>query len=256
MTKKTKLYAAYAAAVLAVGTVYAMLSPAERHKEADNGRVVFTVATTSVSSPLVSSTAVKTTKVKTITTKAAKTTTAKVTTVREETEPTEPVVLWFELNEASAEQLALLPGIGEKLAEEIVSYRSSIGGFRNIEELMNVSGIGESKFAAVREFIYVNDPVYDEEVAVSESVPDEEQTQEETEHIPTLEDVAPIDLNTASKEELMLLPYVDDDIAEKIISFREQAGGYSHPYELLYIEGLTREKVAEIMNYVKAGDNE
>ena len=251
MTKKTKLYAAYAAAVLVVGTVYAMLSPAERYKEADNGRVVFTVATTSVSSPLVSSTAVKTTIAKTTTTKATKMTTAKVTTVREETETTEPVVLWFELNEASAEQLALLPGIGEKLAEEIVSYRSSHGGFRNIEELMNVSGIGESKFAGIREFIYVTDPVYDEVIPVSESVPDEEQPQDATEYIPTLDEIAPLDLNTASKEELMLLPHVDETIAERIISFREQSGGFSDPYELLYIEGLSRDKIADIIQFVK-----
>lgn len=250
MTKKTKLYAVYACAVLAAGTVYTIFSPADRQKTEDNGRVVFNVATTSVSSAAVSSSSVKTTKVKTTAAKAAKTTTAKATTVQDETEPTEPVVLWFELNEASAEQLALLPGIGEKLAEDIITYRSSIGGFRNIEELMNVSGIGESKFETVREYIYVTDPVYD--VPVSEEQPSEElPPEEETEHIPTLEEIAPLDLNTATKEELMLLPHVDETIAERIISFREQAGGFSHPYELLYIEGLTREKVAEIINFVK-----
>ncbi|OPZ21474.1 MAG: hypothetical protein BWZ04_00942 [Firmicutes bacterium ADurb.BinA205] len=113
MTKKTKLYAAYACAVLAAGTVYTIFSPADRQKVDDNGRVVFNVATTSVSSAAVSSSSVKTTKVKTTAAKATKTTTAKATTVQEETEPTELVVLWFELNEVSAEQLALLPGIGE-----------------------------------------------------------------------------------------------------------------------------------------------
>ena len=88
MTKKTKLYAVYACAVLAAGTVYTIFSPADRRKAEDNGRVVFTAATTSVSSAAVSSSSVKTTKVKTTAAKAAKTTTAKATTVQEETEHT------------------------------------------------------------------------------------------------------------------------------------------------------------------------
>jgi competence protein ComEA len=53
------------------------------------------------------------------------------------------------LNTATAEDLTLLPGIGEGLAERIVKYREANGPFESVEELMEVSGIGEAKFAAL-----------------------------------------------------------------------------------------------------------
>ena len=51
------------------------------------------------------------------------------------------------INAASAEELAGLPGIGEALAERIVAWREENGPFENIEDIMNVKGIGEGKFA-------------------------------------------------------------------------------------------------------------
>ena len=57
------------------------------------------------------------------------------------------------INSASAEELMTLPGIGAALAERIITYRTEYGGFRTLEELMNVSGIGEIKYDRLREFI-------------------------------------------------------------------------------------------------------
>ena len=59
------------------------------------------------------------------------------------------------INTAGREALATLPGIGEKLAERIVAYREEHGRFETVEELVNVSGIGEGKLSALREYVSV-----------------------------------------------------------------------------------------------------
>ena len=43
-----------------------------------------------------------------------------------------------------------LPGIGDTIAQRIVAYREQHGPFKNIDELKNVDGIGDKKFAAIR----------------------------------------------------------------------------------------------------------
>jgi competence ComEA-like helix-hairpin-helix protein len=53
------------------------------------------------------------------------------------------------LNSASVEQLATLPGVGEKLAARIVEYRQKSGGFKALQELMNVKGVGEKNFQRI-----------------------------------------------------------------------------------------------------------
>jgi competence protein ComEA len=62
----------------------------------------------------------------------------------------------LDLNRATNGELAQLPGIGEELARRIVEYREANGPFENVEELMEVSGIGEGKFAGLEGRITVN----------------------------------------------------------------------------------------------------
>ena len=59
------------------------------------------------------------------------------------------------INNATSTQLQNLQGIGETLAQNIIDYREENGRFKNIEELMNVPGIGEDKFNNIKEQIKV-----------------------------------------------------------------------------------------------------
>jgi competence protein ComEA len=61
------------------------------------------------------------------------------------------------INTASAEQLATLPGVGPALAGRIVEYRQKSGSFRATKDVMNVKGIGEKNFAKLEAWLTVGD---------------------------------------------------------------------------------------------------
>ncbi len=61
----------------------------------------------------------------------------------------------LDLNTASQEALESLPGIGPTKAEDILAYREAQGRFTSVEELLNVSGIGEATVESIREYLYV-----------------------------------------------------------------------------------------------------
>jgi competence protein ComEA len=78
----------------------------------------------------------------------------KATTPKATATATAPV----NLNTATAEQLATIPGVGPKMAERIIEYRQKNGGFKKVEDLMNVSGVGEKSFLKMKPLITVTVP--------------------------------------------------------------------------------------------------
>lgn len=59
------------------------------------------------------------------------------------------------LNEATLEELMMLPGIGESKAKAIIAYREEVGAFQSIEELLEVNGIGDTLFDQIKENITI-----------------------------------------------------------------------------------------------------
>ncbi|MFE7840571.1 helix-hairpin-helix domain-containing protein [Streptomyces sp. NPDC057474] len=57
------------------------------------------------------------------------------------------------LNTATADQLDTLPGVGPVLAQHIIDYRTQHGGFRSVDELREVNGIGDRRFADLRNLV-------------------------------------------------------------------------------------------------------
>ena len=59
------------------------------------------------------------------------------------------------INTALVSELTTLPGIGESRANDIIAYRDSNGGFKAIEDIMNVPGIKEAAFNRIKDYIKV-----------------------------------------------------------------------------------------------------
>jgi comEA protein len=59
------------------------------------------------------------------------------------------------INSADIELLKSIPGIGIKTASNIISYRNKVGNFNNVDDLLEVKGIGKKKLANIKKYIYI-----------------------------------------------------------------------------------------------------
>ena len=59
----------------------------------------------------------------------------------------------IDINTASAQQLSMLPGVGQTIAQSIVSYRQNNGLFKSIQDLINIPGVGEKTIETIAKYI-------------------------------------------------------------------------------------------------------
>lgn len=236
-------------------------------------RTYQTVSTTTTASITTTATeSITTTQTTTQTTKTTHTTTTNhvetesITTVK--TEPSFPI----SLNSITFDELLYIKGIGEVTAQKIIDYRSSIGYFTSRYQLLEIDGIGENKMNTIMEYTYIEDEnldYYYEETTLEvaeepqpdepqrnvqnnfESIVDGDSNVVEVEVTTYVEPITyPIDLNTATLDELITIPNVTIEIAQEILNLRDTIQYYSNPYELLYIDGVTEQYLSEIIEYI------
>lgn len=62
----------------------------------------------------------------------------------------------LDINSADIDELILVPGVGEALSANIITWREKIGRFEKLEQLMDINGIKEKKFLKLKQYFYID----------------------------------------------------------------------------------------------------
>ncbi|WP_396633724.1 ComEA family DNA-binding protein [Maribacter sp. R86514] len=132
------------------------------------------------------------------------------------------VVVWKDLNTATAEDLRMISGIGEKLSARIIKFRDRLGGFLVEDQLQDVYGLKPDVIErTLKKFKVVTKP-----------------------------NILKINVNTATAEELSKLIYLQKHVAKSIVNYRNLNGSINSLNELVKIEEFPSERINRIALYL------
>jgi len=163
----------------------------------------------------------------------------------------------LDLNRADHVQLLQLPGVGENLARRIETYRMEHHGFRDVDELRNVSGIGPATLERLRPFVYVegveNDDadepadIYTPAPSTRKAAPPGTEKKTNTKKADGLKDR--IDVNQATAGQLQQLPGVGPKMAAHIIETRDRKA-FQSVDDLRRVPGIGAKTLENLRPYV------
>jgi competence protein ComEA len=160
-------------------------------------------------------------------------------------EPGDDETAFLDLNEADHAQLLQLPGVGDNLAQRIEAYRAEHNGFRNVEELRQVRGIGPNQLEKMRPFVRVVPRPDTERVEPEQPAPPRSLGPK-----PRL--TQPININQASREDLQRLPGIGPKLAQRIVDVRAKKP-FQSVDDLRRVPGLGARKVEALRPHVVVG---
>jgi DNA uptake protein ComE-like DNA-binding protein len=131
-----------------------------------------------------------------------------------------PIVL-VEINSASAQDLEKIPGIGNYFSKKIIDFRTKLGGFYSNSQLLEINKITPDKLQSIEKYILLETNLINK-----------------------------LSINEATVEELNAHPYIDWNLANSIVKFRQQHGYFSNFKELFKLALMDNELFNKIKHYI------
>lgn len=132
----------------------------------------------------------------------------------------EKKVVIVNINEADTSEFISLPGIGSKLAARIVNFRDKLGGFYSVEQIKETYGLPDSTFQKIKVSLQLSGSV------------------------------KKFNVNTATKDELKVHPYIKWNLANAIVEYRNQHGSFKSLDELKNIAVIDEATFEKIVHYL------
>ena len=129
------------------------------------------------------------------------------------------------INKATAQDLRYINGIGEVLSNRIIKYRNSIGGFKDKSQLNKVYGLEKEVIDRIWKVFYLPKNDISKTPVTKQAI------------------------NTADEEDLKQVYGIGDQLAKRIISYRNKLGGFTIKEQLNEVFGLTPEVIQELWRY-------
>ncbi len=142
-----------------------------------------------------------------------------------------------------------LPGITRNIARNIIQYRAHIGGFRKVEDLALVSGVGATKLALFRMEVYCG-----KTTSSNTSLSSSRRSYHRMSSRRGLENK--LNVNDATITELSRIPTIGDDLAKSIVEYRNENGPYKVLTDVSRVPDVGTYKFEKMRHYLTMDDAE
>ena len=130
-------------------------------------------------------------------------------------------VLTVNINEADTASFVELPGIGSKLAARIINFRDKLGGFYSVEQVGETYGLPDSTYQKIKGLLQLSGSL------------------------------KKLNVNTSTKDELKVHPYIKWNLANAIVEYRNQHGNFKSLEELKNIALIDEATFNKIVHYLE-----
>ncbi len=177
-----------------------------------------------------------------------------------------------DINLASPEALLNVNGINKTAAEGIIEYRERNGAIHSFNELLEIYGIGERTLSVIQGHFFISETDMPEQTVITTASSREQVTEEtlpetetkavtqttsaETARVTEAAGFRPVNINSATAEELEECLLIKRETAERIVELRRNIGRFSNSLELLYTEGFSNEMYTERKEYLLLEDTD